>query len=181
MITQPLVEEFKRIVGRVNVLTSREGLRAYSYDSTTNWVHEPDLVLFPTSAQQVSAIIQIANAERIPVIPRGGGTNGSGGSVPIRGGIVVCTAKMNRILGIDKRYPSATVEPGVVLFDLNFRLAKEGLFFPPDPQSAKGGDNRWNDRRKRRRTCLRQVRRDKTVHLRCRGGAPNGRDCQPWR
>ena len=137
MIKKSLIEEFRNIVGRENALCCREALRAYSYDSTTNWVHEPDLTLFPTGARQVSAIMKIANAERIPVTPRGGGTNGSGGSVPIRGGIVVCTTKMNRILQIDKGYCSATVEPGVVLCDLNSNLAKEGLFFPPDPQSLR--------------------------------------------
>ena len=79
--------------------------------------------------------MKIANTERIPVTPRGGGTNVSGGSVPIQGGIVLCTTRMNRILRIDKENLSATVEPGVVLLDLTNRLAKEGLFFPPDPQS----------------------------------------------
>ena len=62
----------------------------------------------------------------------------SGGSIPIQGGIVLCTTKMNKILKIDKENLTATVEPGVVLMDLTMRLAKEGLFFPPDPQSFLG-------------------------------------------
>ncbi len=138
MIKESLIGEFEKIVGKENVLTSKEALRAYSYDGTTSWIHEPDVVLFPTSSQEISAIMKIANAERIPVTPRGGGTNVSGGSVPIQGGIVLCTARMNRILKIDKENLSCTVEPGVVLLDLNNRLAKEGLFFPPDPQSFRG-------------------------------------------
>jgi len=138
MIKESLIGEFEKIVGKENVLTAREALRAYSYDGTTSWIHEPDVVLFPTSAREISAIMKIANAEKIPVTPRGGGTNVSGGSVPIQGGIVLCTTKMNRILNIDKENLSATVEPGVVLLDLNNRLAKEGLFFPPDPQSFFG-------------------------------------------
>ena len=138
MIREGLIGEFEKIVGKENVLTSKEALRAYSYDGTTNWIHEPDVVLFPTSTQEISEIVKIANTEKIPVTPRGGGTNVSGGSVPIQGGIVLCTAKMNRILKIDKENLSATVEPGVVLLDLNNRLAKEGLFFPPDPQSFFG-------------------------------------------
>jgi glycolate oxidase len=138
MMRQALVGEFERIVGKQNVLTSREALRAYSYDGTTSWIHEPDIVLFPTSTQEISAIMKIANAEKIPVTPRGGGTNVSGGSIPIQGGIVLCTARMNRILKIDKENLSATVEPGVVLLDLNTQLGKEGLFFPPDPQSFRG-------------------------------------------
>ncbi len=138
MIKESVVSELKKIVGEGNVLLSKEALKAYSYDGTTSWVHEPDVVVFPTSTNEVAAIVTMANAEKIPVTPRGGGTNVSGGSVPIMGGIVLCTTKMNKILKIDKENLTVTVEPGVVLMDLNLRLAKEGLFFPPDPQSFLG-------------------------------------------
>jgi len=138
MIKESIVTEFQKIVGKENVLTSPEALKAYSYDGTTSWIHEPDIVLFPTSTQEISAIMKIANAEKIPVTPRGGGTNVSGGSVPIEGGIVICFTKMNKIVKIDKENLTATVEPGVVLMDLNMALAREGLFFPPDPQSFLG-------------------------------------------
>ena len=138
MIKESIIGEFGKIVGKENMLTAKEALRAYSYDGTTSWIHEPDVVLFPKTAQEISAIMKIANVEKIPVTPRGGGTNVSGGSVPIQGGVVLCTTKMNRILKIDKENLSATVEPGVVLLDLNNKLAKEGLFFPPDPQSFFG-------------------------------------------
>ncbi|OPY69706.1 MAG: putative FAD-linked oxidoreductase [Syntrophorhabdus sp. PtaU1.Bin050] len=138
MIKEAVVAELQKIVGKENVLTKKEALRAYSYDGTTSWVHEPDVVVFPTSTQHVSEILKIANAEKVPVTPRGGGTNVSGGSIPIQGGIVLCTTKMNKILKIDKENLTATVEPGVVLMDLNMALAKEGLFFPPDPQSFLG-------------------------------------------
>jgi glycolate oxidase len=138
MIKESIVAELEKIVGKENVLTTPEALKAYSYDGTTNWIHEPDVVVFPTSTKEISEIVKIANTEKIPVTPRGGGTNVSGGSVPWMGGIVLCTAKMNRILRIDKENLTATVEPGVVLQDLTMKLAKEGLFFPPDPQSFLG-------------------------------------------
>lgn len=138
MIREELIRELQDIVGKENVLTHDEALKVYSYDGTTNWIARPDVVLFPKTSQEISAVLKIANRERIPVTPRGGGTNVSGGSVPIMGGIVLCTTKMNRILDIDKENLSVTVEPGVVLMDLNLRLAKEGLFFPPDPQSFLG-------------------------------------------
>ncbi len=138
MIKETLISEFQKIVGKENVLTSPEALKAYSYDGTTSWQHEPDVVLFPTTTQQVSDIMKIANAEKIPVTPRGGGTNVSGGSVPWQGGIVLCTTKMNKILKVDKENLTATVEPGVVLQELTIRLMKDGLFFPPDPQSFLG-------------------------------------------
>jgi glycolate oxidase len=138
MINQSLLSDFERIVGINNVLTTPEALKAYSYDGTTNWIHEPDVVVFPTSAQEVSQIMKIANREKVPVTPRGGGTNLSGGSVPILGGIVLCTTKMNKILKIDKENLTATLESGVVLQDLTLRLERDGLFFPPDPQSFLG-------------------------------------------
>jgi glycolate oxidase len=138
MIKESVVAELQKIVGKENALTSKEALKAYSYDGTTSWIHEPDIVLFPTITQEISAIMKIANAEKIPVTPRGGGTNVSGGSVPIEGGIVMCFTKMNKIVKIDKENLTATVEPGVVLMDLNMALAREGLFFPPDPQSFLG-------------------------------------------
>jgi glycolate oxidase len=138
MLKEPLVAELVSIVGKENVLVTPEALKAYSYDGTTSWIHEPDVVVFPVTANEVSQILKLANREKIPVTPRGGGTNVSGGSVPIQGGIVLVTTKMNKILKIDKENLTATVEPGVVLQDLTMQLAKEGLFFPPDPQSFLG-------------------------------------------
>jgi glycolate oxidase len=138
MLKESLIRGLENIVGKENLLASPEALRAYSYDGTTSWQREPDVVVFPASANEISLILKLANRERIPVTPRGGGTNVSGGSIPINGGIVLCTTKMNKILKIDKENLSATVEPGVVLQDLTLRLAQDGLFFPPDPQSFLG-------------------------------------------
>jgi glycolate oxidase len=94
--------------------------------------------VLPTTTEQVSQILKLANEKRIPVTPRGAGTNVSGGSIPIKGGIVLCTTRMNKILNINKTNLAAIVEPGVVLQDFNIALAKEGLFYPPDPQSFLG-------------------------------------------
>ena len=138
MIKEAIVAELQNIVGKENVLTTPEALKAYSYDGTTSWQHDPEVVVFPTSTEEISKVLKLANNERIPVTPRGGGTNVSGGSVPVMGGIVLVTTKMNKILKIDKENLSATVEPGVVLQDLTMKLAKDGLFFPPDPQSFLG-------------------------------------------
>ena len=135
MISESVLVELQNILGREDVLTAREILKTYSYDGTSQWTHEPDAVVFPRTAEQVSAIMKLANAHRIPVTPRGGGTNVSGGSIPVLGGIVLCTTKMDKILNIDRENFTATVECGVVLMNFNTRLAAEGLFFPPDPQS----------------------------------------------
>ncbi len=132
------IEALRRIVGTDNVLTSPEELYTYSYDGTATWQHAPDVVVFPESASQVSELLACANERRIPVTPRGGGTNVSGGSIPIEGGIVLVTTRMDRILEIRKENLHAVVEPGVILGDFNNELARQGLFFPPDPQSFAG-------------------------------------------
>jgi glycolate oxidase len=138
MINAKHIDRLRRIVGKGNVLTSKEDMVAYSYDGTSMWSHQPDVVVFPTNAAEISEILKFANENGIPVTPRGGGTNVSGGSIPIKGGIVLCTTKMNRIIDINKTNLIATVEPGVILQDFQDALAKEGLFFPPDPQSFAG-------------------------------------------
>ena len=126
------------IVGKANLLLSEEDRNVYSYDGTSTWVHRPDLVVFPASTEHVEAVLKLANENRIPVTPRGGGTNVSGGSVPVRGGIALVMTKMNKILSIDGANLSARVQAGVVLMDLQAALAQERLFFPPDPQSFLG-------------------------------------------
>jgi glycolate oxidase len=138
MIRESIVTDLQKVIGRENVLTLPEALKAYSYDGTTTMIHEPDVVVFPANTNEVSEVIKLANREKIPVTPRGGGTNVSGGSVPIMGGIVLCLSKMNKIIKIDKENLLASVEAGVVLQDFILELAKEGLFFPPDPQSFFG-------------------------------------------
>lgn len=138
MLKKGIAERFRKILGKEGVLSTPEVLKTYSYDGTTNWTHEPDIVLLPTSTRHVSDILRFANEERIPVTPRGGGTNVSGGSIPIRGGIVLCMTRMNKVLRVDKENLSATVESGIILQHLTTRLAHDGLFFPPDPQSFLG-------------------------------------------
>ena len=138
MLPPNILHQLQEIVDKDSVLTCQEDRTVYSYDSTSTWAHLPDAVVLPTTTEQVSRVLKLANENRIPVTPRGGGTNLSGGSVPIAGGIVLCTTRMNRILEINKTTLNATVEPGVVLQDLNLAVAREGLFYPPDPQSAQG-------------------------------------------
>ena len=138
MLEARLKSELTKIVGKDNILTGKEDLSAYSYDGSTIWTHFPDVVVLPSTSQQISLIMKLANENGIPVTPRGGGTNVSGGSIPIKGGIVLCTTRMNKIIEINKQNLTATVEPGLVLNDFNVALGKEGLFYPPDPQSFMG-------------------------------------------
>ncbi len=138
MIKPEIVSQLQKIIGKEGVLTAKEDLNAYSYDGTTTWAHMPDVVVVPTTTEQVSQVLKLANENKVPVTTRGAGTNVSGGSIPIKGGIVLCTTRMYKILDINKTNLTATVEPGVILQDFNTALAKEGLFYPPDPQSFLG-------------------------------------------
>ena len=88
----------------------------------TNLEILPGLVVFPGSAKEISQILMLANRDRFPVVPRGMGTGFSGGSLPVRGGVVLVTTRLNRILEVDTENLIAIVEPGVVTGDFQ----KEG-------------------------------------------------------
>lgn len=127
-------KELAAIVGRDNATDSPEHIIAYSYDAYTE-EHRPDIVLFPVTTEQVSAIMKVAYRENIPVTPRGAGTNLAGESVPVRGGIVVCLTKMDRIVSIDAESLVATLQPGVINLDFQREVEKQGMMYPPDPAS----------------------------------------------
>jgi glycolate oxidase len=134
-LSKDLIQALGKITGKDAVLADLVEMSSYAYDATSEWHHMPDVVVFPTSVEQVSAIMTLANEHVIPVTVRGAGTSLSGGPVPMAGGIVMCMTRMNRILNIDMDNFAVTAEVGVVLNELNLELAKHNLFFPPDPQS----------------------------------------------
>jgi len=131
-----IISAIEAIVGRQNVKSSEEERKCYSYDGRTTG-SVPDLIVFPASAHDVSAILKLANTHLFPVIPRGQGTGLTGGSVPVKGGVVLSFTRMNRILEIDAENLITVVEPGVITFLLQEEVAKKGLFYPPDPASYK--------------------------------------------
>ncbi len=133
MIGESLRRELKELMGP-GYFDQKETLASYSYDAFT-FEGEPEVVLFPESTEEVSAIMAVASREKIPVTARGAGTNLTGGSVPTRGGIVLVFTRMNKILEIDKTNRFAVVQPGLVNMDFQRALAKQRLFFPPDPAS----------------------------------------------
>lgn len=93
----------------------------------------PEAVVEATTTEEISAVLKLCNANKIPVTTRGAGTGLAGGSTPIAGGVVLGTDKMNKILSIDTDTLSATVQAGVLLQDLYDAVAEKGLFYPPDP------------------------------------------------
>ncbi|MDI6615162.1 MAG: FAD-linked oxidase C-terminal domain-containing protein [Syntrophaceae bacterium] len=134
MIQEEIIRKFREIVGQGACLHSVEDLINYSYDSSVDEAM-PELVLLPQSTEQVSAIMKVANEEGIPVTPRGAGTNLSGGTVPMKGGIVLVLTRMNRLITLSKEDRYAIVEAGHTNLDLQNRVKAEGLFYPPDPAS----------------------------------------------
>lgn len=134
-LSHSIIGKLRDIVGDKGTLTAALDMQSYSFDASSKWKCIPDVVVFPTDKEQVARIMKLATTNKIPVTPRGAGSNLSGGSLPAYGGIVLCTTRMNRILKIDADNFTATAEAGVVLNDLNKELAKNRLFFPPDPQS----------------------------------------------
>ncbi len=116
--------------------TSLETRIAYSFDATRK-VHLPDAVVFPETAGEVRDAVLLANRHRFPIVPRGAGSGFSGGALPVRGGVVLSTERMDRILSIDTENLYAVVEPGVVTETLKEEARKRGLFYPPDPASLK--------------------------------------------
>ena len=126
--------KIRAIVGKDHCSDQREDLFLYSYDAM-NRRYLPDMVAHPSSAQEISRLISLANEELFPVVPRGAGTGLTGGALAVDGGLIITTSRMNRILEIDRDNLTAWVEAGVFNGDLQAAAAEYGLFFPPDPAS----------------------------------------------
>ncbi|RJX36139.1 MAG: FAD-binding protein [Desulfurivibrio sp.] len=131
-----IVKQLQRIVGKDYLTTAPEELLCYSYDGTGR-EFPPEAVAFPADAEEISAIMRLANAALFPVVPRGAGSGMTGGSLPVAGGVVLSLSRLNRILEIDEANQIAVVEPGVITGDLRKTVAKRGLYYPPDPASLK--------------------------------------------
>ena len=129
----------------VDSLAALLGADGWHVDAATRATHAsddsrrhalPDAVAMPNNREQVVALVRACREHRIPLVARGAGTATTGAAVPVRGGIVVSFARMNRILAIRPGDRCAVVEPGVLNGDLQQALQAHGLFWPPDPSSA---------------------------------------------
>ncbi len=136
MLDRKLIRSFQKIVGRQNVLTGPADVMLYAYDSSTA-VGKPEAVVFPGSTEEVARVVKLCAERGIPFVPRGAGTNLSGGSVPLRGGMVIALSRLNQVLEISPEDLVAIVQPGVVNLDLQKTLGSYGLQFCPDPASQK--------------------------------------------
>jgi len=136
MDKEKLIQRLQEIVGADNVLTSDMDLELYSYDSSLERAR-PDVVVLPGVTEEVSKIMALSHKEKIPILGRGSGTNLTGGTIPIRGGIVIHFSRMNRIVEVDFPNRTVTVEPGIITLDLQTEMLKHGFIYAPDPASQK--------------------------------------------
>jgi glycolate oxidase len=134
MISPELKKQFLAIVDPTRWLDHKEQLFCYAYDA---FVEEsmPDAVIFPETTDEVSQILALASAHKLPVTGRGAGTSVCGAPVPVHHGLVICFSRMDKIIEINTKDRYIIVEPGVVNADVQAALAPDGFFFPPDPGS----------------------------------------------
>ena len=130
-----VIDEIKGIAGEGNCSTRTADLYVYGFDASIHHKN-PDIVVMPTSTEQVSQIVKLANEKKIPITPRGAGTGLCGHAVPLHKGIVLDMCKMNNILEVHVEDLYCVVEPGVVYAQLNKELDKKHFFFPTTPGSG---------------------------------------------
>lgn len=136
MLTRSILQQLRDAVGSENLSADEVDCLSYGYDATRRDA-VCQAVIWPRSIEQISALMRLANEHRIPIVPRGSGSGLSGGALPVKGGWVMSLERMNRILRIDTANRTVTAEPGIRLNDLKQAVQEHGLFYPPDPASAK--------------------------------------------
>jgi len=130
-----VVAALKAVVPPHCVLFDEEDTRPYECDGLAAYRQLPMVVVLPENEAQVIAILTTCNALKVQIVPRGAGTGLSGGAMPIPDGVVVSTAKFNKIVSMDKYSRTAVVQPGVRNLAISEAAAPYGLYYAPDPSS----------------------------------------------
>jgi len=123
-------------LGPSKVLTGQDACERFAGDESEAEPRVPDAVVLAETSDDILTALAVAREAEVPLTPRSAGTGRTGGAVPLAGGIVLSTLGMNRVKEIDRREMLAVVEPGLVLADLHAAVEREGLFYPPDPNSV---------------------------------------------
>lgn len=135
-VSPEVAAQLAAVVGEKRFYMGDRVREDYSHDEMPLYgKHAPECVCEVESTEEVAAIMKICNENHIPVTPRGAGTGLAGGCVPLYGGVIVCTARMNKILSYDLDNMAVHVQPGVLLQDLAADAETHGLMYPPDPGS----------------------------------------------
>jgi glycolate oxidase len=124
------------VVGARGYLDRPEDLSLYEYDGSVDKAR-PEMVVFPRTTEEVSAIVKITAEHGVPIVGRGAGTGLSGGAIPRAGGVIIGFSRMNRILEIDIENERAVLQPGVVNLDITLAVQSFGYFYAPDPSSQR--------------------------------------------
>ncbi|EGO64118.1 FAD-binding oxidoreductase [Acetonema longum] len=137
-LTPEIIATLTKIVGSKYVISDPEKMDPYSRDEETDprYQHMPEIVLLPETAEQIAEIVKLANKELVPVVARGGGTGLAAAAVPLYGGIVISTERMNRVLEINTDSMYMVVQPGVRTDDVQKAAREKGLFYAGDPCSG---------------------------------------------
>jgi glycolate oxidase len=130
-----LLDRLRAVVGPENLLTERPDLLVYECDGFTIEKNQPNVVVFPTTTDQIVRIVKVCNELAVPFLARGAGTSLAGGCVPVGGGVMIALSRMKRILEVDYANRYAVVEPGVVNKWLTDQTKDRGFHFAPDPSS----------------------------------------------
>ncbi|MBX0328160.1 FAD-binding oxidoreductase [Oscillochloris sp. ZM17-4] len=137
MNSDTVIHHLRHALGPQAVVSAPDALRTYDADASMIVSHAPQAVALPADSAQAAEVVRIAVSAGLPVVARGAGTGIAGGAIPLRGGVLVSTARMGRVLSVEPASRRATVQAGTVNADLNARLAPLGLQFAPDPSSQR--------------------------------------------
>ena len=134
-ITPEILNHLETIIGKSFVFTDDETRHHYGHDETEDYVFPPAVVVKPANADEIAAVLKLANEHKIPVTAIGARTGLSGGALSIYKGIGLSTERLNKIINIDQQNLQIIVEPAVITQVLREAVAEVGLFYPPDPSS----------------------------------------------
>src|SRR6266404_4817870 len=134
MLPPEATKKLADLLGPRGYLDQPEDLLLYEYDGSVDKAR-PELVVFPKSTEEVSAIVKATAEAGVPIVGRGAGTGLSGGAIPVAGGVTIGFSRMNKILEIDLENERMVVQPGVVNLDMSLAVQADGYFYAPDPSS----------------------------------------------
>ncbi len=135
VVDERFVAELRGFCGSHDVLTDPLELLTYECDGLPHLHQKPAVVVLPSSADQVQAVVRLCHQHEIPFVARGHGSGLSGGALPIPGGVVIGLSRLNRVLDVDIPNRRVAVEPGVTNLEITRQVASHGFYYAPDPSS----------------------------------------------
>lgn len=135
LLAKSFIQAVHNLLQKNQILTDPADVWSYGYDNSQRH-HAPDMVVQPSTHNQVHQIVLLCNEHKIPLTARGRGTGTTGATVPLQGGVILSTEKLNKIIKIDPANRYIVVEPGVTNQEVQDAVKKHGFFWPPDPTSS---------------------------------------------